>query len=121
MSSATAALLSLFLPDSILETFEVKGVIEEDETFHIELEECNTPPSEWSGIKVQSKGFFPQIVIQDFPIRGRKVLYHITRRRWLDTESSKVIYRNWTLVAKGTRMTGDFAAFLKEINRYSPE
>jgi hypothetical protein len=68
-----------------------------------------------------SKGFFPEIVIQDFPIRGHKVFLHIRRRRWLNTETSKVIYRNWTLVEKGTRMTGEFAAFLKEINRYSPE
>lgn len=121
MSSASASLLSLFLPEFILENFEFKGFIEENETFHIELEELNAPPNEWANIKVLSKGFFPQIVIQDFPIRGRKVFYHIRRRRWLDTEGSKVIYRNWTLVEKGTRMTGDFAAFLKEINRYSPE
>ena len=121
MSSESTSLLKLFLPDFILEHFEIKGVIEEPETFHIELEELNAPPVEWSGKKVQSKGFFPQIVIQDFPIRGRKVFYHIKRRRWLDTEDSKVIYRNWVLVEKGTRMTGDFAAFLKEINRYSPE
>jgi hypothetical protein len=121
MPSAAASLLRLFLPDFILENFEFKGVIEDSETFHIELQELNVPPSEWDGIKVLSKGFFPQIVIQDFPIRGHKVFYHIRRRRWLNTETSQVVYRNWTLVEKGTRMTGDFAAFLKEINRYSPE
>ncbi|MBC8985966.1 transposase [Pedobacter sp. N36a] len=121
MPSATASLLRLFVPDFILENFQFKGVIEDSETFHIELEELNNPPSEWDGIKVLSKGFFPQIVIQDFPIRGHKVFFHIRRRRWLHTETSKVIYRNWTLVEKGTRMTGDFAVFLKEINRYSAE
>lgn len=121
MSSATASLLRLFLPEFILENFDFKGVIEDSETFHIELEELNIPPSEWDGIKVLSKGFFPQIVIQDFPIRGHKVFYHIRRRRWLNTENQQVVYRNWTLVEKGTRMTGDFAAFLKEINRYSPQ
>ncbi|MBB2151882.1 ISAon1 family transposase N-terminal region protein [Pedobacter gandavensis] len=121
MPSSTASLLKLFLPDFILENFEFKGAIEDSDTFNIELEELNNPPSEWDDIKVLSKGFFPQIVIQDFPIRGHKVFYHIRRRRWLNTESSQVIYRNWTLVEKGTRMTGDFAAFLKEINRYSAE
>lgn len=121
MPSSTASLLRLFLPDFILENFEFKGVIEDIETFHIELEELNNPPSEWVDFKVHSKGFFPQIVIQDFPIRGHKVFFHIKRRRWLNTETSKVIYRDWNLVAKGTRMTGDFASFLKEINRYSPE
>lgn len=121
MPSAAASMLRLFLPDFILENFEFKGVIEDSETFQIELEELNNPPSEWDSIKVLPKGFFPQIVIQDFPIRGHKVFYHIRRGRWLETETFKVIYRNWSLVEKGTRMTGDFAAFLKEINRYSPE
>lgn len=121
MSPSTASLISLFLPKFILANFDMKGAIEENESFHIELEEMNTPPAEWADINVHSKGFFPQIVIQDFPIRGRKVFYHVRRRRWLNLESSKVIYRNWTLVEKGTRMPGEFAAFLKEINRYSPE
>jgi hypothetical protein len=66
MSSAKASLLRLFLPEFILEHFEFKGIIEDKETFHIELEELNNPPSEWEGIKVLSKGFFPQIVIQVF-------------------------------------------------------
>ncbi|RZL10611.1 MAG: transposase family protein [Pedobacter sp.] len=118
MASDTASLLKLFLPDFILEHFDFKGIIVDEETFNIELEESNNLPSEWGGIKVHSNGFFPEIVVQDFPIRGHKVFLHIRRRRWLNMETSKAIYRNWTLVAKGTRMTGEFAAFLKEINRY---
>jgi len=121
MSSDNADLLKLFLPDFILEHFEFKGVIADQDTFHIELEEFNMPPAECGINKVLSKGFFPEIVIQDFPIRGHKVFFHIRRRRWLEVDSNKVVYRNWTLVEKGTRMTGEFAAFLKEINRYSPE
>ena len=118
MSADPSSLLKLFLPDFLLEHFVFKGVITDAETFHIELEELNLPPSEWEGIKVLSKGFFPNIVIQDIPIRGHKVFLHIRRRRRLNTENLKVIYRNWTLVEKGTRMTGEFAAFLKEINQY---
>lgn len=38
MPSATASLLKLFLPDFKLENFEFKGVIEDSETFHIELQ-----------------------------------------------------------------------------------
>jgi hypothetical protein len=121
MPSATKSLLSLFLPDFILENFEFTGVIEDSDTFHIHLEELNKLPIEWDGLKVQSKGFFSEITVQDFPIRGHKVFYHIKRRRWMNVESGKVIYRNWALVEKGTRMRGDFAAFLKEINRYSTE
>ena len=47
MPSATASLLRLFLPDFILENFEFKGVIEDSETFHIELEEFNNDGKPW--------------------------------------------------------------------------
>lgn len=63
----------LISADFILENFEFKGVIKDSEGFHIELEELNTPPSEWDHIKELSKDFFLQIVIQEFPIRGHKV------------------------------------------------
>ncbi len=55
--------------------------------------------------------FLPDFILENFEFTGR----------WLNLETNKVIYRNWTLVEKGTRMTEEFAAFLKEINRYSPE
>jgi hypothetical protein len=32
--------------------------------------------------------------------------------------TNMVVSRNWDLVAKGTRMTADFAAFFKEISRF---
>jgi hypothetical protein len=121
MSSDTTSLLKLFLPDFILDHFQIKGVITDKDTFHIQLEELNVLPVEWGAVKVLSKGFFPEIVVQDFPIRGHRVFFHIKRRRWLNTDTSRVIYRSWTMVEKGTRMTGEFAAFLKEISRYSSQ
>ncbi|MBB2151881.1 ISAon1 family transposase N-terminal region protein [Pedobacter gandavensis] len=121
MSSATVSLLKLFVPDFIVENFDFKRVFEDSETIDFELKELNTPPTEWDGIKVFSKGVLPQIVIQHIPIRGHRIFYHIIRCRWLNNESSKVIYLNWTLVEKGTRITREFAAFLKEINLYSAE
>ena len=45
------------------------------------------------------------------------VYLHIKRRRWTNKANGEIIKRDWTLVAKGTRMTQEFAAFLKEINR----
>ena len=113
------ALLELFLPEFILQYFELKGLRKETEVFHLELEEVNAPPEEFGTEKLLSKGFFPEITIQDFPIRGHKVFMHIKRRRWLNQSTGKAVYRDWTLVAKGTRTTGEFAAFLKEISRYS--
>ena len=59
-----------------------------------------------------------EATVQDFPIRGKNVYLYITRRRWFDPETNKVITRDWNLVAKGTRITSEFATFLKEIRRY---
>lgn len=52
--------------------------------------------------------------VQDFPIRGHKVYLHIRRRRWLNTKTNKVAYRDWTNVAEGTRITEGFEFLLKE-------
>lgn len=43
---------------------------------------------------------------------------HIKRRRWTETKTGNIIQRDWSLIAKGTRMTQDFAEFLKKICRY---
>ena len=86
--------------------------------FHLYFEEKNRIPKEFSAIPLQSKGFHGEIIVDDFPLRGKAVKLHIKRRRWTDTKSGKIIQRDWELIAKGTRMTPDFAEFLKKISRY---
>lgn len=113
------ALVELFVPEFILKHFKLNEVVKEQEILHLQLEEINTPPEHFSSERIQSKGFFPTVTIQDFPIRGHKVYMHIKRRRWLRVSTGEVIYRDWTVVAPGTRMTNEFAAFLKEISRYN--
>ncbi|KAB5331076.1 hypothetical protein F9956_17225 [Bacteroides stercoris] len=63
----------------------------------------------------ESKGFYDPIIVQDFPLRGKKVFLNIRRRRWLLKKHNEYISRNWRMVAEGTRMTQDFASFLKEL------
>lgn len=115
------ALLELLLPSFILQHFELKSVRKEAEILHLELEEVNIRPEEFAGEKLLSKGFFPVITVQDFPIREYKVLMHIKRRRWFNENTGKAVYRDWTVVATGTRLTSGFAAFLKEISRYNSQ
>ncbi|MGN6646951.1 MAG: ISAon1 family transposase N-terminal region protein [Cytophaga sp.] len=112
------ALVELFLPEFILNHFKLNEVRKEQDIFHLQLEEVNNVPENFSSEQIQSKGFFPTITIQDFPIRGHKVYMHIKRRRWLRVRTGEVIYRDWSVVAPGTRITNEFAAFLKEISRY---
>jgi len=94
--------------------------------FHVHIDEKNADENDPERKDILSKGFFPTITVQDFPIRGHKVFLHIKRRRWLNTKTGKVVYRDWTEVGKGTRITSEFAAFLKpgrraDISRYQPE
>jgi hypothetical protein len=112
------ALVALFLPEFILQHFKLNEVRKDQEVLHLELEEVNAPPEDLLSEQLLSKGFFPTITIQDFPIRGHKVFMHIKRRRWLRVSTGQVVYRDWTVVAPGTRVTNEFAAFLKEISRY---
>src|SRR5690554_3272265 len=86
---------------------------------HLYFEERNTPPKEQASRVLIAHGFHKEVTIQDFPLRGNTVYLHIRRRRWLDKTTREVVQRDWNLVAQGTRMTAEFAAFLKEINRYS--
>lgn len=111
-------LISMILPEGILDYFEVINFSKDDKGFKIYLSEKNLPPSDFASDKLTSKGFFDEITVQDFPIRSQASYLHIRRRRWVNERTGDIVYRNWNMVAKGTRMTQEFASFLKAIARY---
>ena len=43
------------------------------------------------------------------------VFLNIRRRRWVLKDENRYVSRNWKLVAQGSRMTQEFASFLKEL------
>ncbi|SDY07616.1 ISAon1 family transposase N-terminal region protein [Flavobacterium degerlachei] len=110
-------LLKFILPDFLIENFEIVSAANSEENLHLYFEEKVKPPKEFDVLELVSKGFLDEITIQDFPLRGKFVYLHIKRRRWTNKTNGEIIQRDWQLVAKGTRMTQEFAAFLKEINR----
>lgn len=109
------ALVRFLLPGGILDYFELSKIVEGLTGLHIYLEEKNLPPSEYKDQKLESKGFLPEIYIQDFPIRNQKVTLCIKRRRWEVKDTSEIISRDWNVVQQGTRMTKEFADFLKDL------
>ena len=104
MSNASE-LLKLLLPEYLIEYFEILKFEEENNILHLYFEEKNTLPKEFSSLVVQSKGFLPEITVDDFPLRGKSVKMHIKRRRWGEVKSGDIIQRDWNLIAKRTRMT----------------
>ncbi len=112
--------LKLLLPQELFHYFEIINLKIEGKTLKIYLDEKNINPEEFLSEKVSSKGFHSEVVIQDFPIRDKKVFLHVRRRRWLVESTNKIVSRDWNTVAKGTRLTGEFAAFLKGLFGYLP-
>jgi hypothetical protein len=110
-------LLKFMLPDFLAEHFEVVSTTNTEAVLHLYFEESAKAPKEFDVLELVSKGFQDEITIQDFPLRGKFVYLHIKRRRWTNKITGEIVKRDWNLVAKGTRMTQEFAAFLKEINR----
>ena len=107
-------LMGFLLPAGTLEYFDLTHIVKDKEGLVLFLEEKNLPPAEYSGQTLHSKGFYPEIRVQDFPIREHKVELSIKRRRWEVQPSGEIVSRNWDLVMKGARLTKEFALFLKD-------
>jgi len=109
-------LLELLLPSFIIDHFVFIRSNSNEEHLDLYFEEKNEV-SLFKGRKVESKGFHKEITIEDFPLRGKLVYLHVKRRRWRDIDTKETLQRDWNSIAKGARMTSEFAIFLKEINR----
>jgi hypothetical protein len=106
-------LLSLLLPSGLVELFELDKIEVLSDGYHLYLSQRNTPPIALASHKLESKGFFDSVTIRDFPLRGKACFLHLKRRKWLDHDTGNIVFHEWDEVAKGTRMTKEFADFLK--------
>lgn len=111
-------LLKFLLPEFLVEHFDILKAEEHSAELHIYFEEKSSTPEEFKERLLESKGFLPEIIVDDYPLRGKIVKLHVKRRRWTDKSSGEILQRNWQVVAKGTRMTNEFAVFLKKISRH---
>jgi hypothetical protein len=118
MQDSYSELIKLLLPEIIVDYFELTSYKKKEDILHLYLKEINSIPKEYRAFKLSSKGFFDEITVQDFPIRGHQVHLHITRRRWLNADTGKVVFRDWNLVPDETLVKQEFASFLKEIYRF---
>ena len=87
-------IISFFLPEGMTDWFEVVKIEEYPNTgkaqadvlyksvLNIYLDERDNRKCEQLGLK--PNGFTEPTVIKDYPIRNRKVLLHVRRRRYLD-------------------------------------
>jgi hypothetical protein len=113
--------IKLLLPKELFDYFDLVHLEIIDNQVHAYLDEEDIKPLEYKSEKLTSKGFHSPIIIQDFPIRDKPLFLHLRRRRWLVESSGKIVSRDWDTVAKGTRLTKEFATFLKGLFGQLPD
>ena len=106
----------LLLPEGLLASFEVVNVEESEDTIILHLDETVLCESENLNHTYLSKGFYPPTDIYDFPIRNKRLVLRMRRRRWQDKTTGLPFMRDLSLVASGTHLTEEFAAFLKALS-----
>ena len=109
------SLIQLLLPQEIFEYFDIIRVDTGEREVHIHLDEKSIKPEGYEVVKLISKGFHQAVIIQDFPLRDKAMFLHVRRRRWFSESTEKTVERDWSTVAKGTRLTKEFATFLKGV------
>ena len=120
--NAYVLLARYILPQEFEDHFELNDVSEEkvgaEMLLHLYLEEKDEAPEGREDLI--PNGYYDEMRINDFPIRDHRTVLHIRRRRWKD-KGGKTVSKYWQLVAKGTRHSNEFAAFLKEFLGYIPD
>jgi hypothetical protein len=113
--NAYVRLVQYILPLNLGKRFELVDVSDDksgdEQVLHLHLDERDFPPGNRTDLS--PNGFYEESRIDDFPIREYRTVLHIRRRRWLDSDGHTVS-NNWNLTAKGTRISEEFALFLKE-------
>ena len=120
----TDFIISFFLPEGMIDWFEVVNITEEPNTgtaqadvlyksvLNIYLDERDNRKGEEMDLK--PNGFTEPTVVKDYPIRNRKVLLHVRRRRYLDADNRNIILNQYPLTADGTKVSVEFGLFFKD-------
>lgn len=117
-------IISFFLPDGMIDWFEVVNMTEENNPgttiadklynriLNIYLDERDNRSEDQMGLK--PNGFTEATVIKDYPIRNRKVLLHVRRRRYLDADGRNIILNQYPLNTEGTKVSVEYGLFFKD-------
>jgi hypothetical protein len=115
------SILELILPKEILEYFVIVDLQIQSKEVHLYIDERNIVPQENKDDKLTSKGFHPEAIIQDFPLRNKALYLHVRRRKWEVESTGQIVSKTWDLSATGTRYSNEFASFLKGLLGYLPD
>ena len=110
------------LPEGVTEYFDLVDFCEEPahekdqlckKELHLYLDEKDNRPVGFEGIK--SNGFTEERKILDFPVRSRRTILHVRRRRWLTAENKSILVpleEAAKIAREGTSYSKELALFL---------
>lgn len=104
----------------VVDYFDLAGIEESEGVLYFSLDEKNVVPLEYESLDLSPNGFYDASTIKNFPLRDKKVILQVRRRRWVDP-SGKSYSRHWNLTAEGTRYSKEFAFFLNAAFGYLPD
>lgn len=107
------AALALFLPEKALEYFDITTAAVENGEIRLTLTEKNIPPATTDETIPVFKGY-KDIIVSDFPIRGKHAALTFRRRYWKIPGAHEMLARDIPLVFPGTKLERAFAQFLKD-------
>lgn len=110
----TKEVFELIFPQDVFEWFELTSGKSDETTARITFVEKDIPPitPENQDKKIIARKFH-NITINDFPLRGKKVLLTFRRRYWKIEGQKEYLKRDIRLTFPGTRLEKKFAIFLK--------
>ncbi len=112
-------LIWMCLPQGLEELFEIVRFERTDQAYDIWLDEKKLRSEEdRRNINIVARGYTDYVTIQDYPLRGRPVFLHMRKNKWWDKKTNEIFSYNLELPhEKGTRLSKEFVAFLKDEGR----
>lgn len=108
--------LKTVFPAEITDNFEFVDFQDNGSSLEYWLDEREYMSREdYSKGTVRPYGFTEAKTVQDFPIRGRSVYFHVRRRKWIDRSTGEIFTYDFDgLTEPGSKLSPEFVAFLKE-------
>jgi hypothetical protein len=107
----------MFVPETILENFEIYDVQKRNENWIIELREKEEKIPMDLTTNVVLDGFCNPIEVMSFGFSLGPVYLKIYRRRWKSSNENKHYSNDYDLTLKGFKMVPELGIFLKEEDR----
>src|SRR5690606_4409845 len=109
---STDEVLLLLLPSGISTQFNLDKIEILSHSYHLYLSQKDIPPTGYAAASLKSIGYYQEVTLEDFPVRGKGCYLHLKMRKWINQTSGMEILGDWKIFAKGKFMTAEFAEFV---------